>query len=489
MVFNKIFSKFKIVILALVLSSTFFVSVAAPIYAQGATPLPQSSADSQNIFDRFKNAVSNTVGTSLQKFTMNTLSYMVQGSLLMLTGCKEASCDPDYKIGALGATANMVAALYTPQASGVEYVASTLRDFDLVEKAYAQTGTGFDGLAPIRDLWRAFRNITYALFVVIFLAIGLAIMFRYKLNPQTTVTIQSALPRIVVALLLVTFSYPIAGFMIDLLYVSISLGALAFRGFPGADNFQPTFTEGGFFTTIGVLNGLTAGTTSIIAAGLGALAGTLISVIPALFVGGLAVANVAFTAGVGALVMLLVLLIIVLYALVRLFFGLLQAYISIIILIIFAPLQIALGIFPGMPGFGSWLRNLTANLAAFAGVAFVLMLGAVLVNTASNGLWQPPILFGGTVGGFVANSVGGIIALGVLLMAHQIPQAVKNAFGVRGLGIGPGEAYRAGATPLNIYAGARATEAERLARLYPGVPGMGWVDRSFAGVTRFFAGR
>ena len=33
------------------------------------------------------------------------------------------------------------------------------------------------------------------------------IMFRSKLNPQTSVSIQLALPKIVVSLILVTFSY------------------------------------------------------------------------------------------------------------------------------------------------------------------------------------------------------------------------------------------------------------------------------------------
>ena len=43
------------------------------------------------------------------------------------------------------------------------------------------------------------------------------------MSPQTIVTIQSALPKIVVTLILVTFSYAIAGFMVDLVYVVMGL--------------------------------------------------------------------------------------------------------------------------------------------------------------------------------------------------------------------------------------------------------------------------
>ena len=49
------------------------------------------------------------------------------------------------------------------------------------------------------------------------------IMFRMKINPQTVINIENALPRIVVAMLLITFSFAIAGFLIDMMYVLIAI--------------------------------------------------------------------------------------------------------------------------------------------------------------------------------------------------------------------------------------------------------------------------
>jgi hypothetical protein len=190
---------------------------------------------------------------------------------------------------------------------------------------------------------------------------------------------------------------------------------------------------------------------------------------------------------IGALLVILIFAIIVLYVLIRLFVQLLQAYIAIIILVIFGPLQIAFGVIPGMPGFGSWLKSLVANVTVFAAVALILMLGLTLanhVNTAN--LWRAPLLIGS---GVVANNINFFIGIGILLVVHQVPQAIRNAFGIRGLGFAPGEAYRAGATPINIYSGYMQGEAERVARLYPGMAGAGAAHRTIAGISRFFSGR
>jgi len=53
-------------------------------------------------------------------------------------------------------------------------------------------------------------------------------MFRAKINPQTVISVENSLPKIVVALLLITFSFPIAGFLIDLTYISIGIIAVFF---------------------------------------------------------------------------------------------------------------------------------------------------------------------------------------------------------------------------------------------------------------------
>ena len=62
---------------------------------------------------------------------------------------------------------------------------------------------------------KAFRNFAYVLITLLFIIMGLMIMFRVKIDPRTVVSFQSALPKIIMALILVTFSYAIVGLLID----------------------------------------------------------------------------------------------------------------------------------------------------------------------------------------------------------------------------------------------------------------------------------
>ena len=55
------------------------------------------------------------------------------------------------------------------------------------------------------------------------------IMFRSKVG-QAAITVQQAIPSILIALLAVTFSYAIAGFLIDLMYLMMYMLAGLFAG-------------------------------------------------------------------------------------------------------------------------------------------------------------------------------------------------------------------------------------------------------------------
>jgi len=125
--------------------------------------------------------------------------------------------------GAIGGMNNMIATLYTPPAHTSDYFQNLAQNFGISKKTYAATGTGFDSLSPLMNVWTAFRNIVYLILVVIFVIIGLAIMLRVKIDPRTVMTIQNQIPKIIVGVLLVTFSFAIAGFLIDMMWVLIYL--------------------------------------------------------------------------------------------------------------------------------------------------------------------------------------------------------------------------------------------------------------------------
>ena len=124
----------------------------------------------------------------------------------------------------------------TRPVSGIAYFKDIARRAKLVPEVSAQ-GFGFSAANPVLGLWKMVRNVTYFLLILVIIVMSFMIMFRVKISPQTVITVQSALPKIIVALLLITFSYAIAGLLIDLMYVVIGLiaGMISSSGLVGGD--------------------------------------------------------------------------------------------------------------------------------------------------------------------------------------------------------------------------------------------------------------
>jgi hypothetical protein len=159
--------------------------------------------------------------------------------------------------GAVRVMGSLMGMLYTPPFHSGDYFSYLAQNFGLTKHAYAQSyGIGFTGLHPILNIWTAFRNIVYLLFVLVFVVIGIAIMLRVKIDPRTVMTIQNQIPKIIIGILLVTFSFAIAGFLIDLMYVFIYLFYGIFSSIPGSNlqELSPIALQGK--TAIGVVSGL-----------------------------------------------------------------------------------------------------------------------------------------------------------------------------------------------------------------------------------------
>jgi hypothetical protein len=149
----------------------------------------------------------------------------------------------------------------------------------------------------------------------------------------------------------------------------------------------------------------------------------------------------------------------------KLFFQLLIAYVSIVIAVIFAPLQILTNALPGSNGFMGWLKTILANTLVFPTVVFLFLLARILIgvhttaivqegatgSTVAGGVsnewglsdsvkfdesgkpWMPPLL---QVAG-KADQVGYLLALGLLLLTPKAVQMVKDALKVeKGAGYG-----------------------------------------------------
>ena len=109
-----------------------------------------------------------------------------------------------------------------PAASGVAWLGDTLEHMGFVPKSYAQ-GMGFSALGSYREVWKVMRDIAFLLVTLMIVVSGFIIIFGIKIGEKAGVAIEEMLPRLVVVLIMISLSYAIVGFMIDLMYVLMFL--------------------------------------------------------------------------------------------------------------------------------------------------------------------------------------------------------------------------------------------------------------------------
>lgn len=325
--------------------------------------------------------------------------------------------------GAIGAMGNLISMTFALPVHTGDYIHYLAGNFGISKPTYAAAnpspnpcyqdprGIGFCGLSKMNliGVWSVFRNIVYLIFILIFVIIGIAIMLRVKIDPRTVMTVQNQIPKIIIGLLLVTFSFAIAGFLIDIMYVAIYLIFNVFsQAAPnaGLSTLNPTFLQGntpfaafdamaanggasgggGFAAIAGVAGPFGDMFRSIIGIG-GPLGGAFnnspinILIHSLSVIGGvLAGAIIASSDAVGALdlipgvnlliggaagvvsggaievllrellpnaIIFLIIFIAVFAAMIRLWFTLITAYVFILVDVIFAPLWIIGGLIPG----------------------------------------------------------------------------------------------------------------------------------------------
>ncbi|PIR72901.1 MAG: hypothetical protein COV26_01435 [Candidatus Nealsonbacteria bacterium CG10_big_fil_rev_8_21_14_0_10_36_23] len=354
--------------------------------------------------------------------------------------------------------------------SGIRYVKEKISRSFSIPIAKAQGGFGFNAINSIQKYWVGFRNMAYAIAVLVTIVFAFMIMFRVKLNPQTVVSIQSALPKIVVAIILATFSYAIAGFVIDLTYVVAGLFAtlLYSSGFaiPGKDLYGiyeqivPNTTLLGNFYILGymlwywILFAL-------------AIIVSFVATFTQLSVWGM----------LASIIMILVwvwLLVLCLWYTVKIPFVLIKNLISIYISIVTAPVQITFGALIPQIGFGQWFKKLVAELMVYpvTGLLLYLALSTLLSSFAVNfrvfgqffgtdpgKLWSPSII-GSTAD--MSGLLWMVMSFGIIVLIPKVIELLKSMImGEKfsfGTAIGEAQAplqavWRATGAPVAAYAG------------------------------------
>jgi hypothetical protein len=232
----------------------------------------------------------------------------------------------------------------------------------------------------VKMLWTASRNATYLLLVLLLVAAGFMIMFRVKVNPQTVVSLQSMIPKLIASVLLITFSFAIAGFIIDMVYVFLA-AFVGFLGLGGAILTKPVellrFITSGGFTHYFVSQSITSMLLVSLLGGILAIISAGLIFIP----GGVAVGLVTSIAGLVLIILVGIFWLVIMF---KIGIMLVKSYVMLILQIIIAPWQIMLGMLPGQSGFSGWFRNTIAHASVFVVVPIMFViqhiLGADLAN-------------------------------------------------------------------------------------------------------------
>jgi hypothetical protein len=407
------------------------------------------------------------VGDNDSNFTLedkekHEITTGLPNSLLdMSVGSPEVEGDD----GALQIVGRYLASMVAkPPISSTEYLADLGENLGIVKPAYAQ-GVGWQALRPLLKIWKAFRNMAYLGFVIIFIVIGFMIMFRVKLGQETAITLQAALPKIIITLLVITFSYAIAGLMIDLIYISLYLIVGFFKladliteptmlvnKFLSQNLFQFFYMERLWLpkaegsTIAGPAKAIEQIVTSI-------LGDDLIDQVL-----GFQVSNMFVLVLVAAL----------LFALFKLFFALLICYVSIVVKVVLAPINLLFNAIPGNDSLVKWLKGLLADIAPFPVTAVMFLLAALFIGTSDTGdcnkatnpycvaegvgfmsqaddpqsIWAPPFLYLGPAAGDGTGSTGGtspflgLIGMGIIMLTPKMVSQVKKVLQVEPSGFG-----------------------------------------------------
>ena len=474
---------------------SLFITV-TPAFAQNIEPLgyvsPQSPQYANQIVFNLAHTFSCIV-TGQSIIGQPCIEYISKVNSLGIKEITPILSSSNLSGGILGFTQNVLVAMYVNKPlSTSKYLSSVANNMGLTKEVHAQVpGGGSTVLDPILPLWQLSRNIAYAAMILIFVIIGLMIMFRSKINPQTVISIQAALPGLIIGLILITFSYLLASIITDISYLATNLIGFYFS-LANATNLSGTLLHNvgnnnilqiysqyiGVGSIADIQNGVrpvwdniqgfpkTILTTALaflsyqygsqVGAPLGAIGGaaacaatglaiilipgcaTLGSIIGGITTGVIsaltAVTNPTFTIAIAVYVVLVAILI---YSMLRLLYKLVMNYLNIIFLTITAPFHFLIASLPGRQEMATnWMRNMLCNVLAFPAVFGAFYFAAYLIGPNPNipfGIQNTLNLTGGGAlplfGGLDVGFVRLLLFYGVLIATPTIPDIICQTVG------------------------------------------------------------
>jgi len=258
-------------------------------------------------------------------------------------------------------------------------------------------------------IWKVMRNVSYGLLAVVMLIIGFMIMIRKQINPQTIVSVETAIPKLIIGLVLITFSYPIGAAAVSLLTPLRKIGDLA---------LTRAAADAGISST-------NLGGTALVAAIIAVL---LIALGLSITTGGVAVPVLV---GVGAFTIIILVLafvvwgIFIIIALIKTAF----VYIKILISIVTAPLTFVLGSIPGNEKMiVDWFKLLGARLLAIPAMFTLIASTELFLRAIINGQVNTSGLTAvwGAMQNFVLWIMAPFICISLLSIAISVPKKIED---------------------------------------------------------------
>lgn len=400
--------------------------------------------------------------TSNTQTVLDTVLNSVAGCMIAGTSLIEGEkCkDEGKQISALSFLGQGIAAVSTPPLSSNQALANFSSSLGIIEPVYAQnvTGSGANIIKPVEALWQVLRNLAYSLYIILFLVVGLMLMFRQKMNPQTVISVQAALPGLIIGLVLITFSYLIAAAIVDLTFLFIPLVAVIFDQASPNNVFKGTnaFFEGTQFANNATLLELSQNANFfsfwkafLLNKGfyldIFGNTGQNFGIDPTNILISLLNTIIEILKGATNIIVAIVVIIAIFIQMLRLFIQLVRAYITIMVYTALGPVMILVSSIPGRSkGLENWWKTILANALIFPAVFASFFFGGMIIGDAAiinQSAFQYTMPF---FSGLPVQIISYIIGLMVILGTPAVPGLVKEALGVKDMKGFP-EAFKQGA--------------------------------------------
>lgn len=353
----------------------------------------------------------------------------------------------------------------TPPLSVGTYVNSVAEKFSPVATVNAQVqGSGSSVISVVFIFWQYFRNLAYILMTIIFVVVGLFILFGKKVGSQGVVTIQSALPGLAIGLVMITFSYFFAAALTDIAFLGSRVAGkifsdITFQGKPISqakpDQILNENNIIGLYLYFAAKPSINMFTENLISIGKSDDAVGLLIRGAGGYIGGQvghgigsSTANAflgPILGGIGggllgfgvypefwiSAVLYFVLVFAIVFSLFKITAELLLRYIKLLFLTILAPMYFMVSSLPGnSSGYTNWMKQMLCQILPFPAVFIGFYFAAYFIGYYEKPFFitSPAVFSNGSTmplfGGFDLSIVTQLIGYGILLALPSVPDQV-----------------------------------------------------------------